>query len=144
MKIQNHLQTKLQNAANNLCLAITYITLALYSKMTPEEVPALETMVAASITAALDDSTILSKDGYVLDAEKLIYNTTGIKATVTKQKISSIKDLPKDKYAAVNFEYNGNNHWVGAYGNEVIFNSLEFSNCFAYGKPVDARIIDFN
>ena len=128
MKIQNHLQTKLQNAANNLCLAITYITLALYSKMTPEEIPALETMVAASIVAALDDNRILAKDGSVLDAEKLIYNTTGIKATVTKQKITSIKDLPKDKYAAVNFEYNENNHWVGAYGNEVIFNSLEFSN----------------
>lgn len=61
MKINNHLQTKLQNAANNLCLAITYLTLALYANTSEEEKPVIETMVAASLIPALDDSTILDQ-----------------------------------------------------------------------------------
>lgn len=143
MKINNHLQTKLQNAANNLCLAITYLTLALDANTSEEEKGAIEAMVASSIIMALDDNTVLDKDGFVKDAEKLIYNTTGIKCKITKKDIHSIKDLPDNKYSAVNFEYNGKNHWVGFYGQEAIYNSLEHSACFSYGKPTSARVMEF-
>lgn len=142
MRINSHLQTKLRNAADNLCLAITYVTLGLYSVADDSEKPAIETMTAAFIVNALDDETILEKDGYVKDAEKLLYSATGHKFSVTKRKIEKIQDLPLDKYSAVNYEWNGKNHWVGFYGQEMIYNSLEQSKCFSYGKPTDARIVE--
>jgi len=143
MKINHHLQTKLLNAAENLCLAISYITLTLYSKMSEEEKPALEAMVASAIVLALDDDEVLSKDGSVKDADKLIFRATGYKVKVHKRKISSISELPDGKYSIVNYEYNGKNHWVGFYGSEAIYNSLDKSQCFSYGKPTDARILEF-
>jgi len=141
MKIQNHLQTKLQNAAHNLCLAITYITLALWENASEEEKPFIETMTCAAIVPALDDREVLSEDGFVNNAELLIKRATNFDYSVVKQDIKSLKDLPENVYAAVRFDYNGKSHWVGVYNREVIYNSLEFSNCFSYGKPVTARIM---
>ena len=99
-------------------------------------------MVASAITLALDDPEVLSKNGYVKDADKLIYRATGYKVTVHKRTINSIQELPDGKYTVVNYEYNGKNHWVGFYGSEAIYNSLEKSQCFSYGKPTEARILE--
>ena len=83
MKIENHLQTKLRKAADNLCLAITYVTLGLWKLANEREKPAIETMTAAIIVNALDDDTMIGKDGFVKDGEKLLLAATQKKWRIT-------------------------------------------------------------
>lgn len=91
--------------------------------------------------------TVIREMGKGLDSECTVFwsifykNITGKVPTVERREIKSLDDV-KDIYrCAVRFDYNGNGHWVGVeYGN-VAFNSLEFSKCVTYGKPVTARII---
>ena len=142
MKIENHLQTKLKKAADNLCLAITYVTLGLWKLADEQEKPAIETMTAAIIVNALDDDTMIGKDGFVKDGEKLLLAATQKKWRITKKRIESLQDLPENCVAAVNYQYYDKNHWVGVINREVVYNSLEDSQCFKYGKPVDARIME--
>ena len=142
MKIENHLQTKLKKAADNLCLAITYVTLGLWKLADEQEKPAIETMTAAIIINALDDDTMIGKDGFVKDGEKLLLAATQKKWRITKKRIESLQDLPENCIAAVSYQYYDKNHWVGIINREVVYNSLEDSQCFKYGKPVDARIME--
>ena len=142
MKIENHLQTKLKKAADNLCLAITYVTLGLWKLADEQEKPAIETMTVAIIVNALDDDTMIGKDGFVKDGEKLLLAATQKKWRITKKRIESLQDLPENCIAAVNYQYYDKNHWVGVINREVVYNSLESSNCFNYGKPIDARIME--
>lgn len=142
MKIENHLQTKLKKAADNLCLAITYVTLGLWKLADEQEKPAIETMTAAIIINALDDDTMIGKDGFVKDGERLLLAATQKKWRITKKRIESLQDLPENCVAAVSYQYYDKNHWVGVINQEVVYSSLEFSNCFAYGKPIDARIME--
>ena len=142
MKIENHLQTKLQKAADNLCLAITYVTLGLWKIADEQEKPAIETMTAAIIVNALDDNTLIGEDGFVKDGEKLLLAATQKKWRITKKRIESLQDLPENCIAVVNYRHYDKNHWVGVINREVVYNSLEFSNCFAYGKPIEARIME--
>ena len=142
MKIENHLQTKLRKAADNLCLAITYVTLGLWKLADEQEKPAIETMTAAIIVNALDDDTMIGKDGFVKDGEKLLLAATQKKWRITKKRIESLQDLPENCIAAVSYQYYDKNHWVGVINREVVYNSLEDSQCFKYGKPVDARIME--
>lgn len=142
MKIENHLQTKLKKAADNSCLAITYVTLGLWKLADEQEKPAIETMTAAIIINALDDDTMIGKDGFVKDGEKLLLAATQKKWRITKKRIESLQDLPENCIAAVNYQYYDKNHWVGVVNREVVYNSLEDSQCFKYGKPVDARIME--
>ena len=91
---------------------------------------------------ALDDRSLLEDDATVVDADKFIKYCTGIDVKVTKRKINSLSEIKEDEVAAVNYVYNGNNHWVGCIGSEVVYNSLEESKCLSLGNPVDARIIE--
>lgn len=138
------LQTILQNAANNFCLAITYLYLVLHHDADETEYGMLEPAVASMLTMAANDEEVLDEDGFVKDAEKLIFRATGKKVSVTKKDIESVKDLSENTYAAVRFDYNGKSHWVGFLGDKFLYNSLDFSNCFSYGKPVTARLLNFN
>jgi hypothetical protein len=142
VKIENHLQTKLKKAADNLCLAITYVTLGLWKLADEQEKPAIETMTAAIIVNALDDDTMIGKDGFVKDGEKLLLAATQKKWRITKKRIDSLQDLPENCIAAVNYQYYDKNHWVGVINREVVYNSLEDSQCFKYGKPTDSRIME--
>lgn len=140
----HHLQTILQNAADNFCLAITYLYLTLHHDAEDQEVGMIEPAVASMLAMAANDEEVLDEDGFVRDAEKLIFRSTGRKVSVTKLDIASIKDLPADTYATVRFDYNGKSHWVGYKGQTFLYNSLDVSNCFSYGKPVTARLLSFN
>lgn len=138
------LQTILQNAADKFCLAITYLYLALHHDADETELSMLEPAVASMLVMAANDEEVLEEDGFVKDAEKLIFRSTGKKVSVTKKDITSVKDIPENTYAAVKFEYNGHAHWVGFLGPKFLYNSLDFSNCFSYGKPTSARLLSFN
>lgn len=146
------LQTKFKNIADNCCLAVSYLYAALHMIAEVEEQNELflETTIASVMVAGLiDDRTVLDKDGYVKDAELLMNKATGYKYKVEKKKIESIKDLPEKGYYVVNFERtdeNGkvHNHWVLFKDRLFLYNSLENSLCYKYGKPTDARIITLN
>ena len=139
----HHLQTILINAANNFCLAITYLYLALYKDAEEAEKAMLEPAIASMLVMAANDEEVLEEDGYVKDADKLIFRCTGRKVTVTKKDITSIKEIPRDTYAAVRFEFGGEEHWAGYYGPKLIYNSLDKSDCLSYGKPTTARLLEF-
>ncbi len=143
------LQTKFKNIADNCCLAVSYLYAALDMIADTEEKNEvfLETTIASVLVAGLiDDRTVLDKDGYVKDAEALMNKATGYKYRVEKKRIDSIKELPEKGYAVVNFERTSEdgkhvNHWVLFKDRLFLYNSLEKSLCYQYGKPVDARII---
>ncbi|WP_147612342.1 hypothetical protein [Treponema pectinovorum] len=83
---------------------------------------------------------ILSDDGFVNDAEKLIKNLTGRSRTILKEKINSISQIKQT--CPVCFEYNGSYHWVVVENGKIVFNSIENSKCVNFGKPISARIIE--
>lgn len=138
------IQTKFKAIADECCLACSYLYGAYHSMADECESNPLfiETAVCAAMLQELETLDVIDKNGFVKDAEKLLSNATGGKWKVRKMKISSVQELPEHKYAVVNFEFNGKNHWVLYKDKKFLYNSLEFSNCFAYGKPVDARIIE--
>lgn len=139
------LQTAFHNIADNCCLAVSYLYAA-YDSIADEaekNPTFIEVAIAAALVGGLiNDRDVLDKDGFVKDAERLMFLATDHKFRVTKKRIEKIQDLPLDKYACVNFEYNKHNHWVLFKGQSFLYNSLEDSQCFKYGKPVDARIIE--
>lgn len=138
------LQTALKNIADNGCLAISYLYAAFDS--IADEAEKNPTFIEVAIVAALvggliDDRDVLD-NGFVKDGEKLMFLATDHKFRVTKKRIEKIQDLPLDKYACVNFEYNKHNHWVLFKGQNFLYNSLEDSQCFKYGTMTTARIIE--
>ena len=53
-----------------------------------------------------------------------------------------IKDIKKIKEKTIVKFTNGKySHWVVVENGKVVFNSLQYSNCVAKGKPTEARII---
>jgi hypothetical protein len=140
-----HLQDKLIHTANNLCLAIDYLYAGFHSiadeaERNPEFI---EIAVATVLISGLiEDREVLDESGFVNDAEKLLYKATSHKFNVTKRNITSIKELPLDKYVVVNYEFNNHNHWVLFYGQTLLYNPMEQSVCYKYGKPTECRIIE--
>lgn len=139
------LQDKYEVFGKWSCLAQCYIYATLHNKATEEErIPSfMEAMVDACLLQSFNDKKLLDDECTVLDAGELMHAIDpDHKFRVTKKRIEKIQDLPLDKYACVNFEYNKHNHWVLFKGQSFLYNSLEDSQCFKYGKPVDARIIE--
>jgi len=138
------IQTKFKAIADECCLACSYLYGAYHSMADEHETNPLfiETAVCAAMLQELETLDAIDKNGFVKDAEKLLADATDKKWKVTKMKISSIQELPEHKYAVVNFEFNGKNHWVLYKDKKFLYNTLEDSQCFAYGKPVDARIME--
>ena len=141
MIIHNHLQSKFKNISETCCLALTYLSLVYWTVINLDN-DELETKVVSTLMKALDDKSLLEDDASVVDADKFIKYCTGIDVKVIKRKISSLSEIKEDEVAAVNYVYNGNNHWVGCIGPKVVYNSLEKSKCLYLGNPVDARIIE--
>ena len=138
------IQTKFKAISDECCLACSYLYGAYHSMADEHETNPLfiETAVCAAMLQELETLDAIDKNGFVKDAEKLLADATDKKWKVTKMKISSIQELPEHKYAVVNFEFNGKNHWVLYKDKKFLYNTLEDSQCFAYGKPVDARIME--
>lgn len=123
------------SAGNGACLAMCYVVAALKERTSP-------TMIFETLWTAAKQSVIeVEDDCFVKDAVKLmsIANPTK-KYSVVKQAIHSLVDL-NGETACVNFSYKGYNHWVLVEDGEIVFNSLDNSQCVKYGEPIDARII---
>lgn len=137
------IQTKFRAIGDDCCLACSYLYGAYHSMADECETNPLfiETAVCAAMLQELETLDAIDKNGFVKDAEKLLSDATGRKWRVTKKRIESIQELPDYKYAVVNFEFNKHNHWVLFKDKKFLYNTLEDSQCFKYGKPVDARIL---
>ena len=79
--------------------------------------------------------SLMNKMSSVVSNSELTFN-------VIKKDITSVKDLPMVGYAAVRFDFNGHSHWVLFKNQVLLYNSLSDSQCFKYGKPTTARIIE--
>lgn len=117
------------------CLALCYIRAALGDKATP-------TMMFDALWQAAENNILDVDDNcYVRDAVQLMRLTNPSKRySVEKQKIKSIEEL-NGELAAVNFQKGVFNHWVLVYRGQIIFDSLDNSQCVKYGVPTSARII---
>ena len=138
---------KLQSMCENIgkwgCLAIDYAYVALALSNDISKMEQIEIDVALfQLLELADVNNYLDKECYVKDGESLMNYFTGKKCKVTKQNITSFKDLPLDKYSAVRFDYNGKSHFVVAKGQIVVYDSLDDSQCRKYGKPTTARIVE--
>ena len=56
---------------------------------------------------------------------------------------NGLQDLKTVEYAAVRYDYNGHSHFVLMKYGLLEYNGLEDSQCFKYGKPTTARVIEF-
>lgn len=118
------------------CLAICYLYINYYEQATEAErnLPGfLETVVNSVLFQAFINKVGLDEECFVTNAAKLIPTWK-----VEKRKVDAI---PKDEWSVVKFEYNGNGHWVAFHKGILLYNSLQNSVCYKYGKPVDARIL---
>lgn len=89
------------------------------------------------------DNLIKSK---ALDPDCTVYWAECIKQLTGREMESlekvQIKDLKKIKEKTiVKFSNGGYSHWVVCENGKVVFNSMQYSNCVAKGKPTEARII---
>jgi ribosomal silencing factor RsfS len=117
------------------CLAMCYVAASFGPEITPA-------MMFDALWDAVENN-ILDVDDYcyVRDAVQLMRLVNPSKTySVIKQKISSIEEL-KGQLAAVNFSRGRANHWVLVDNGEIIFDSLENSQCVKYGNITDARVI---
>lgn len=124
-------QTKLIKVANNCCLFLCYLR---YIGIIPENL--------INLVKYIEDAQkekLIDEECTVLDAEKLLKHFSGKSFSVIKKAISSINDIKE--LSPVRFDFGSNQHWVLVANGEIVFNSLEFSNCVAKGYPTTARII---
>lgn len=139
------LQDKLVIFGDYSCLAQCYIYTVLdYMKLNHDyrETTLLTTLLQCyNNNIGLDDECYVTSAGELIDAVFKTVFCKDVDVVVEKADITSFKDLPFGKYAAVKFAYNGHEHWVLSKDQVQIFNSLENSNCVRLGKPVAARII---
>jgi hypothetical protein len=124
-----------KSIGNGGCLAAVYVRAVLGEKATP-------TMMFDALWQAAKFNIIDANDDcYVNDAVQLMGSINPYKRySVEKLKITSIEEL-KGQLAAVNFQNGDFNHWVLVDKGEIIFDSLEDSQCVKYGKPTSSRII---
>ena len=88
------------------------------------------------------DKGILDDECTVLDAGRYLQYLSGKKWNVQKCAIDNPAQIAEIKdRTPVRFDYNGYSHWVVVENGEVVFNSLEKSNCVNFGKPVTMRVI---
>lgn len=128
------IQDFFKSAGEGACLALAYIKAAIPS--------ATPTMMFDALWQAAGNNIIDVDDNcYVRDAVQLMRSVNPSKRySVTKQKITSIEEL-KGELAAVNFQNGNFNHWILVDKGQVVFDSLEDSQCVKYGTPTSARII---
>ena len=141
-----HLQTWFKNAYDYSCLAQCYLyAIADHSKIGIKE-KQLELFITSSLTLGygIDDEFFVSDPVSLMTKSWKEFSDEDVKVNVRKmdlkEGLSELKTIP---YAAVRFDYNGHSHYVLMKYGMLEYNSLEESNCFKYGKPTTARIIEF-
>ena len=133
MKIP-HPQSAIKEFNNNTCLFICYVFCC---GLLPDS---LADWMGFYKTAL--EKKVITQEGFILDADKLIYCLTGKKVTVIKKDITNIKDI-KEK-TPVLYSINGKDgHFVVVENGKIIFNPLEVSQNVNKGKPISARIIKY-
>lgn len=140
------LQDKLVIFGDYSCLAQCYIYAVLdYMKLNHDyrETTLLTTLLQCyNNHVALDDECFVTSAGTLIkEVFKAIFDKEMDVYVEKNESITSFKDLPFGKYAAVKFAYNGHEHWVLSKDQVQIYNSLENSTCVRLGRPVAARII---
>lgn len=127
-----HWQSLMKILADNCCLFMCYVE---YCGIDPDTLSGWMPYFQHAL-----EKKLIDEESTVLQPEKLIYSLTGRTCTVEKLSLScELKDI-KEK-TIVKFSHNGYGHWVIVENGEVIFNSLDYSNCVVKGKITDARIV---
>ncbi|MBQ5998033.1 MAG: DUF261 family protein [Treponema sp.] len=131
-RITNCPQTVIQEFNNNTCLFMCYIYCC---GLLPDTLEGwLDYYIRALKAKCIGD------DGFILDAEKLIFCLSGRKVSVTKKEIKSLSEIKE--MAPVLFSINGKDgHFVVVENGQIVFNPLEVSQNVNKGKPISARII---
>ena len=57
--------------------------------------------------------------------------------------IGKIRERTPVRYMYTDANGKKHGHWVGVEKGRIAFNSLEYSNCVAKGKPVECRVLTF-
>ena len=137
-----NIQSLMKTIGDNGCLALSYLHMIGVTDL--DKIPV--------IARAIDEGT-LGPDCLVRNADKLlelgnwfnkyVFNrpcaNPYIKLTVTK-----VTKYDKNLPVIANYEYNGKNHFVIVNGKtkEVLYNTLDKSNCVENGKITSYRIIE--
>lgn len=139
------LQSWFKNAYDYSCLAQCY----LFSVADHSKIKLNERQVELYIVGGLLRGAGLGEDFFVNDPVTLMreswhdYSDEWIYPNVVKKSINSLEELRDVEYAAVEYKYNNHSHFVLMKYGLLEYNGLEDSQCFKFGKPVSARIIEF-
>ena len=145
----DRIQTMFYSMGKSGCLALDYVAAA---KIIHDNIHNLDVGCSkvkhygffyedlfGGLIRAIESDTVDS-DGWVKDPNTLISLQSNYNVVVEKVAIKSLDEIKDELYCA-NFTYNGYNHWVLCYNNEIIFDSLNDSKCVKFGKPTSARVI---
>lgn len=140
------LQSWFQQAYDFSCLAQCY----LYAVADHSKVKLNERQVELYMTGGLLAGYGLKEEFFVEDPVHLMkqswkdYSGEDIYPNVKKLDLpNGLQDLKTVEYAAVRYDYNGHSHFVLMKYGLLEYNGLEDSQCFKYGKPTTARVIEF-
>lgn len=137
------LQNVFKNWSEHASLAICYLAAVAFEKELPEE--AAEMFITGSLlTSRAIDNECYVKDSVTLmkDSWKL-YTGDDIYPNIIKKPLNDLNELSTNKWAAVEWNYNGHSHFILHKYGMRFYDSLEDSQCAKYGKPVSVRIIEF-
>lgn len=132
-KIINCPQTAIQEFNNNTCLFMCYIYCC---GLVPDT---LEGWLDYYIRAL--KAKCIGEDGFILDAEKLIFCLTGRKVSVTKKTIQSIEEVTGPYPVMYSMNGGKSGHFVVVENGKIVFNPLEVSQNVNKGEPVSMREI---
>lgn len=141
-----HLQSWMKDAYDYSCLAQCY----LYAVADHSKIKLTEKQTEMYIMGGLLNGYGLGKDFFVKDPVHLMKQSwkdfcdEDIHPSVKKMDLpNGLKDLKTIEYAAVRYDYSGHSHFILMKYGLLEYNGLEGSQCFKYGKPTSARIIEF-
>ena len=126
-------QTAIQEFNNNTCLFMCYIYCC---GLLPDS---LEGWLDYYIRAL--KTKCIGEDGFILDAEKLIFCLTGRKVSVMKKAIQNIEEITGPYPVMYSMNGGKSGHFVVVENGKIVFNPLEVSQNVNKGKPVSARVI---
>lgn len=138
---------KVQTLAKNIgdfgCLAFCYANIveSMNEGWDAESMPCQLKLLADVIDGI--HAGKLEEDCYVKDAAAYMEYLDGgqHKFSVSKVELDGTVLPLAGKIAAVRFDYNGHSHWCLYAGKQIVFDSLDKSNCRNLGKPASARVV---
>jgi len=142
--MMKQIQSICEEAGKYSCLAFCYANAVLDALSVPAELR--DNIALSAIIGAYRDGTFIEDEFFVKNPVGFMQQLASslnkrIKCNVTKQPVTSYKDLPETGYACVRHSYNGKSHWVLAKNQTRIFDSLDDSYCVKNGRPDSARVI---